>query len=391
LRYALGGSDGAGWLARRFASDDMNFESLRDVTTDEFKDFESDPEGRVAGVDNAIDAAAADWVACLDRGVLSAADQAALTAWLAADVRHGGALARAQAVFATLDRAKALGADFGQSFEESSGDSARGSFAPPWVAVPPPEPARATSRRAALGLGGMAAAAAAVGVFIAPRFWHQPPPQPQPQQYASKKGEIKLVSLTDESVLTMNTQSHVSVDYTGRRRGVELMEGEVLFSVAKDSERPFAVTAGDIEVRAVGTSFVVRRMDGAPPEVLVQEGVVDVAYRSAPETVVRAAANTRVVTTQGHLVKSMVDADDLARATAWRQGMIAFEGVSLRTAAQEFSRYSDMRIVIDDPAIANTTITGLFAATNPAGFGFAVATSLGLKVEVGEDRMRLHN
>jgi transmembrane sensor len=176
---------------------------------------------------------------------------------------------------------------------------------------------------------------------------------------------------------------------------VELMDGEVMFSVAKDQERPFSVLAGELEVRAVGTSFMVRNMAGLPPEVLVQEGMVDVVYRAQPTSLVRAGANTRVTGESGaagaRLIKASVSPDTVARETAWRQGMIAFEGVSLRTAAAEFSRYSDTRIVIDDAAIANTTITGLFQASNPAGFSQAVAGSLGLKVEMGPGFVRLYS
>ena len=167
-----------------------------------------------------------------------------------------------------------------------------------------------------------------------------------------------------------------------------------MFSVAKDQERPLSVVAGDLEVRAVGTSFMVRNIEGRPPEVLVQEGMVDVVYRTQPSSLVRAAANTRVtahgIGVGARLTKAAVSAATVARETAWRQGMIAFEGVSLATAAAEFSRYSETRIVIDDAAIATTTITGLFEADNPAGFSHAVAGSLGLKVETGPGFVRLY-
>lgn len=336
-------------------------------------EFETDdapgPEG---ATENAIDVKAALWAARLDRG-LSAAETAELGAWTAADVRHRGALARAQAAFAYLDRAKALGPNFAPG-------------AAPQVA----SPVRPSRRR--LLTGGMAAAAAVGGVTFGPRLYTRFFSGEPPQLYTSKKGEIKLVSLTDESVLTLNTHSLVAVNYTGERRGVELMDGEVMFAVAKDQARPFSVLAGELEVRAVGTSFVVRNMAGLPPEVLVQEGMVDVVYRAQPTSLVRAGANTRVTGESGaRLIKASVSPDTVARETAWRQGMIAFEGVSLRTAAAEFSRYSDTRIVIDDAAIANTTITGLFQANNPAGFSQAVAGSLGLKVERGAGFVRLYS
>ncbi len=336
------------------------------------------------GRQNAIDVAAAAWVARLDRG-LTAEEASALEAWSVSDARHRGALARAQAVFVYLDRAKALGADFvGADTTDTPNVAPMFSHAAP----------RASRRRV---LSGAAAAAAAVlgGVILGPGAYNRWRRGTPPELYTSKKGEIKLVSLTDDSVLTLNTHSLVKVAYTGERRGVELMDGEVMFSVAKDHARPFSVVAGELEVRAVGTSFMVRNIAGRAPEVLVQEGVVDVVYRAQPSSLVRATANTRVTAEAGvagaPLIKASVTPDTVIRETAWRQGMIAFEGVSLGAAAAEFSRYSETRIVIDDAAIAATTITGLFQANNPAGFSEAVAGSLGLKVEAGVGFVRLHS
>ena len=52
-----------------------------------------------------IEEAASAWVVQLDRG-LSPSEQAALDAWVAADPRHFGALARAQALWSQADRAQ---------------------------------------------------------------------------------------------------------------------------------------------------------------------------------------------------------------------------------------------------------------------------------------------
>src|SRR5690606_39778932 len=51
---------------------------------------------------------AAQWAMRLDRGSLTDQEQAELDAWLAADTRHVGALARAEAIWTDLDRVVAL-------------------------------------------------------------------------------------------------------------------------------------------------------------------------------------------------------------------------------------------------------------------------------------------
>ncbi|WP_264813168.1 FecR/PupR family sigma factor regulator, partial [Gluconacetobacter sacchari] len=54
------------------------------------------------------DAIAADWVTRMDRAALTAGEQEALNRWLGADIRHRGAMIRAQVVWQATERAAAL-------------------------------------------------------------------------------------------------------------------------------------------------------------------------------------------------------------------------------------------------------------------------------------------
>src|SRR3546814_9163491 len=58
-------------------------------------------------------------------------------------------------------------------------------------------------------------------------------------------------------------------------RRVILRRGEASFEVAHNVQRPFVVSAEGLDVRAVGTAFVVGIEDGGV-EVTVEEGVVAV-------------------------------------------------------------------------------------------------------------------
>jgi transmembrane sensor len=84
-----------------------------------------------------------------------------------------------------------------------------------------------------------------------------------------------------------------------------------------------------------------------------------------------------------------VPAAQLQRRLAWQDGHIAFEGETLAAAAAEFARYSDTRIVIEDPALAKEEIAGLFKATDPVGFAQTIALSLNARASVGEGEVRL--
>jgi len=310
-----------------------------------------------------IDAVAADWAARIDRGPLSPGEDTRFQAWLAGDVRCPGAYARMRAIALNTERARALGTDFD-----------------PAAFVP-----QASSRRTVLRAGGAIAAALLIGVA---GTWQM---LKQRGRFITAKGESKSIALKDGSVVTLNTASEIQVNFTDALRAIELVRGEALFDVAKDKARPFVVAAGDTHVRAVGTSFIVRRLDAAPVQVLVREGIVEVFRPAGGTAPVRLGANAMAEARPdgSDIAAHAVPAVQVRRLMAWQSGQIAFEGETLAQAASEFSRYSDTRIVIDDPSLAREEIAGLFKATDPVGFARTVAISLNAHASVGEGEVRL--
>jgi transmembrane sensor len=309
-----------------------------------------------------VDVIAAEWAARLDGRSLSDDDARAFDAWVAEHPGNRGAFIRAQAVLAYMD------AQFVRDTMMAA-------------------PAVSASRRRAL-VSGAVVAAGAVAASVAAVMFRQ---NDQVLRYNTGKGQIRDVTLSDGSLITLDTDSKINVELLSHERRIERVSGRALFHVAKDKARPFIVTAGALKVRAVGTSFAVRNWSSAPLEVLVQEGIVDVASPKAANPL-RVGANMRVAMDSvrgGPISVSKVEPAALANALAWSGGMLSFEDVKLEVAAMEFARYSDQRIIISDPAIGAITITGLFSAQNPADFATAAGESLGLKVKIKPDAIYL--
>lgn len=316
-----------------------------------------------------IDELAADWVARADREPLSPNEADALSTWLAEDSRHLGAYARAKAVYAHFDRASALGKDFEPGEFQPR---AQGSV-------------HASRRRFLMTAGGavVAAAAGVAGVAIL----HDPV-----RHITTRLGEVLRLSLEDGSAITLNSASAMKVEFQRTQRLVQLLRGEALFDVAKDVMRPFVVEVGSDRVVAVGTSFSVQHAVAGIVEVLVQEGSVEFAHGidTGLEQSVRLSANSVASATENqHIEVKPLQTIDVSRRLAWRDGMISFDGDTLAQAASQFARYSDTRIVIDDPAIAQRSVVGLYSAGNPEGFARAVALSMNLRVERRGDAVHL--
>eukprot|EP01042_Synura_sphagnicola_P012451 gene12451-15845_t len=179
-----------------------------------------------------IDLAAARWAARMDRGDLTDSERETFQVWLDGDNRRPGAFARVRAVAMHTLRAKALGPQFDPNSFAS--DAPKGASA------------LGLSRRGWL-FGGAAIAASIAGAAIV-GFGVS-----MPQWFSTRKGEMRVVSLEDGSVISLNSATKLWIDFTQNRRLAYLLDGEALFDVAHDSRRPFVVTSGASRVLAAET------------------------------------------------------------------------------------------------------------------------------------------
>jgi transmembrane sensor len=213
--------------------------------------------------------------------------------------------------------------------------------------------------------------------------------------YRTAHGEQSVARLPDGSVLTLNTESQVTVRFTGRERVVEVERGQALFQVAHDAQRRFRVLAGSAEVVAVGTQFDVYRK---PATAIVTVVAGSVAIYAGPPTVegpgsgfpgraVRVGAGFQV-TIAGQNIGVPQPIDTWA-AVAWLRRQIAFESVPLGDVAAEFNRYGSIALEIDDQALRAMPISGVFSAYDTESFAAFIQTLNGVAVERTPSRIRI--
>lgn len=295
---------------------------------------------------------AAKWVARQDAGAWSPEDEEALQAWLDGDPRRPGALLQAQAAWMTLDEPVVEASVVG--------------------IVSSPSP---VGRRAMLAGGGLLIAASVAGAWA----WLG-----SATNYSTTLGEVRRVPLADGSVATINTESTVAVRIEDKRREVRMEGGEAWFQVAKDAARPFVVQAGRVRVKAVGTAFAVRRIEGGAV-VMVTEGIVETWVEGAEGHRVRLIAGQRAfVADNAAISEQTVGTPTVDRALAWRSGRIDLAGETLSDAIAEFNRYNGRRIVLLNAALADEQFDGLFRTDDPEGFATAVHTALSIPIDLSD-------
>jgi transmembrane sensor len=206
-------------------------------------------------------------------------------------------------------------------------------------------------------------------------------------------GEQRVLSLEDGTRIVMNTATHLTVRYDESARRVELDKGEALFEVAKRPSWPFVVSAGDRQITALGTSFVVREERGALSVTMIEGSVAvrpdaSAGDAGAPGSSTDVAASSRAVTLKaGDRLRlrddgtPVIDQPPIDRLTAWRHGQVEFEDTALPAAAREMNRYSKLQLAVEMPEPERIRIDGVFRAGDTPAFAEAVARSYGLSVE----------
>ena len=290
------------------------------------------------------------WRARIHDPDASAADRAALGAWLAEDPRHRRAYQRALEVWRRLGRLR---------LEDIDPDLR-----------PPARPARARFRavgwRAPACALLLLAAAAALLLPYAPRSG---PAELAGDTYRTGIGETRDLGLADGTRVTLGALTTLEVSLSAAGRRARLAGGAAWFVVAPDAARPFTVEAGALRATVLGTEFAVRA-NGGVARVAVAEGRVEVAHPflilGLPlpfKTRRLLAAGQQIAAVPGRglgPVRAVLPAD----VGAWRGQRLIYDGATLAELVADANRHHPRRIMLADDAraLAQKTLTGAFDA-----------------------------
>lgn len=230
--------------------------------------------------------------------------------------------------------------------------------------------------------------------------------------YSTEIGENRSITLADGSIIDLNARSQIEVRFSKAERQVDLVEGQALFEVAKDSARPFIVRSDGAVVRAVGTEFDVNR-NGSGTTVTVVEGRVAVlseqarpsafaparteagtAANSVPPRARLAALGATYVSAGEQVTVTLLAVTqpkqaDVAAATAWTQHRLIFDATPLSDVVDDFNRYNPRPLVIDDGALNDFHVSGVYTSTDPASLIRFLREQPGIEVTETDDAVHI--
>ena len=205
-------------------------------------------------------------------------------------------------------------------------------------------------------------------------------------------GKRSEIVLSDGSKVWLNSGSKLifPAKFASEKREVYL-EGEAIFEVNHNRNKPFFVKSKNHEIEVLGTVFNVSNyMDDSAIYTVLQSGSIKINYAS--NKLFNSEKN--VIVKPGNMVtfnKANLDVQktnvDVEQYFSWRDGVFIFKNDPLQDIVKKISRYYNIEISITDNNRANETFSGYLdvngsiesvletiKATEPSGFEYQFAT-----------------
>jgi ferric-dicitrate binding protein FerR (iron transport regulator) len=238
-----------------------------------------------------------------------------------------------------------------------------------------------------------AAAAVLAGVFLIGRISSRPAAddiilsQSSFTEVTSPYGSMSEIKLPDGTSVILNAGSTLKYknDFNRNNRDIELY-GEAYFKVAKNPEIPLVVSAGYIDVIALGTEFNIKAYpEESTIETTLIEGKVEIAnsnpVKKVEDEFIDLVPNQKAIfykgeeefkieainkkTIQPEPVKPFLEnilispKADVEKTVAWTEGRLIFRGESFENLCIDLQRKYDVKFVFIEEALKNYRFTGV--------------------------------
>lgn len=172
-----------------------------------------------------------------------------------------------------------------------------------------------------------------------------------------------ILTMSDGTRVWLNSQTTLRypISFIGEQRNVYL-EGEAYFEVAKNINRPFnVITAGEVKVEVLGTSFNVRAYkDEEQIETVLEEGKVRMS-KDIESVILNPGTMAVYKEKSGELSTKAVNTELF---TAWRNGIYVFEDANIDDILKTLSRWYGIEISYADAEAKSLIFSGSFKKYN---------------------------
>lgn len=190
--------------------------------------------------------------------------------------------------------------------------------------------------------------------------------------YRTGTAENRVIQLPDGSTAALGARSAIALHYTPQARQVQVLAGEVFFSVRHDDTHPFTAIAGGATVRDIGTRFDIDK-EKDRIDVAVSEGSVGLTYDTSdrsPERHMTAGDVISIDLRSKTLTTSRIAPGEIG---SWQQKRLTVSDASVHSVVETFRRYYPGIIVSYSTDLPAPHVAGTYDLTDIPGALRAVA------------------
>jgi len=177
-------------------------------------------------------------------------------------------------------------------------------------------------------------------------------------------GKRSTLTLSDGSKLWLNSGSVLEFpsQFSGDKREIYLVSGEMYIEVAHDQNKPFLVQTDDFQVRVYGTKFNISKYSGSPKSVILVEGSVGLKAVNKEEIILKPYQQA-INSDNGVFETREVDA---GMHTSWKDGFLSFDKTPVSEVLKQIGRYYNLTFDFEkDNNLQKRTCTGkIFLSEN---------------------------
>ena len=176
-------------------------------------------------------------------------------------------------------------------------------------------------------------------------------------------GRRSKVQLSDGSTVWLNSGTKLVYPRVfGKNKREVYLEGEAMFDIAHDINRPFKVIADNHNIQVLGTVFNVSNYkDENSISTVLKSGSVQISYKGnsifKPKEMLKITPGTLAVyNKKSHRINA--EKVDVEKYFSWIEGKLIFKNDNLKLIMKKISRYYNIDIVINNSNIENQTFSG---------------------------------
>lgn len=166
------------------------------------------------------------------------------------------------------------------------------------------------------------------------------------------------LQLSDGTIVHLNADSRLKfpVIFTQNERKV-FLEGEGYFEVTHNKQHPFIVVTHEFEIKVLGTDFNVNAYHGdSQQEVTLVNGKVSIHLPNEKTSL----TPNRQYRYDTYRHTGSVHKVNVAPYISWKEGILAFDGTSLREVANKLERWYNIQFVFMSERLEKIRFSGQF-------------------------------